>query len=400
MTLFAYKAVDARGRMVRGELDVPGVIDLDLRLRRLGLDLVVGRPARRLFAFSRGGVRRADLINVCFHLEQFLAAGLPLIESLTDLRDSLHHRRLRQVISELIESIHGGASLSQAMACHPRVFGEVFRSLVRAGEDTGRLADVLKNLIDTLKWEDELAAQMRRLALYPAIVGAVVLGVTAFLATVLVPQVAGFIRNMGQSVPLETRLLIAFSEMIAGYWWALLTMPVAVLVVVHSLARAYPSVRYRRDAALLGLPIVGPILRKIVFSRVAGVFALMYASGITVLEAVRSAETAAGNRVVADGLRIVARQIGEGRNVAAAFQGAGLFPPLVIRMLHVGEMTGALDTALANVRYFYDREVREGIARMQVMIEPALTAFLGLVLGWVMLAVLGPVYDVIARLKI
>ena len=400
MTVFAYKAVDARGRTVRGEIDTPGVTDLDLRLRRMGLDLVTGRPARKFFARSRGGVRRVDLINVCFHLEQFLAAGVPLIESLADLRDSLPHRRLREVLSEVIESIHGGASLSQAMAHHPRVFGEVFRSLVRAGEDAGRLPDVLKSLIDTLKWEDELAAQMRRLTLYPALIGVIVLSVTVFVATVLVPQVAAFMRNMGQSVPIETRLLIAFSEIVAGYWWALLATPVAIVVSLHALARAYPAVRFRRDALLLSLPVVGKVLQKIIFSRVAGVFALMYASGITVLDAVRGAEAAAGNRVIADGLRIVARQIGEGRNVAAAFQGAGLFPPLVIRMLHVGETTGALDAALASVRYFYDREVRESIARMQVMIEPVLTAFLGLVLGWVMLAALGPIYDVIAKLKI
>jgi type IV pilus assembly protein PilC len=145
---------------------------------------------------------------------------------------------------------------------------------------------------------------------------------------------------------------------------------------------------------------VGPILRKIILSRFASVFALMYSSGITILDAIRSSEETAGNLVIQEGLRAAGQQIGEGKNVTAAFQDVGLFPPLVIRMLRVGENTGALDTALLNVSYFYNREVREGIGRVQVMIEPALTIVLGLILGWVMLSVLGPIYDTISKIKI
>jgi len=399
MTLFAYKAVDPRGRRMSGALDAASVGDLDTRLRRRGLDLVDGRPARRA-VFARRRVGRVELIHFCFHLEQLLGAGLPLLESLADLRDGITHPQLREVVAGLIESIHGGANLSQAMAAHPQVFGEVFRSLVKAGEDTGRLPEILKNLTVTLTWEDELATQTRRLALYPALAGVVVAGATLFLLIVLVPQLAGFFRGMGQSVPLATRVLIFLSTVVTEYGVALLAALTATVVGAVVFVRANAAMRARLDALLIALPGIGPVVERIILARVAGVLALMYASGITILDAVRGTEAVAGNRVIADGLRRVAREIDAGRSLTAAFEGTGLFPPLVIRMLRIGEQTGALDAALANVSQFYHRDVREAIARIQVLIEPVLTALLGLVLGAVMLAVLGPIYDIIAKLKV
>jgi type IV pilus assembly protein PilC len=169
---------------------------------------------------------------------------------------------------------------------------------------------------------------------------------------------------------------------------------------VRFAARTNPAVRYQIDRLKLAMPVSGEILRKIILSRFASIFALMYASGITILDAIRSSEEITGNVVIQEGLKLAGQQIGEGKNVTAAFQEIGLFPPLVVRMLRVGESTGALDTALLNVSYFYNREVRESIAKIQVMIEPALTVFLGLILGWVMLSVLGPIYDVITKIKV
>jgi type IV pilus assembly protein PilC len=165
------------------------------------------------------------------------------------------------------------------------------------------------------------------------------------------------------------------------------------------MVRSNPAARLRFDNAKLRLPLLGAILRKIILSRFASVFAMMYASGISILDSLRASEGIVGNEVVRNGLRQVGEMIGEGQSITAAFQTVGLFPPLVIRMLKVGENTGALDTALVNVGYFYGRDVRESIGRIQALIEPAMTIVLGLILGWVMLSVLGPVYDTITKLK-
>jgi type IV pilus assembly protein PilC len=400
MALFTYKAIDPRGKAALGQIEALNVVDLEMRLKRMGLDLVTGLPTRRGGAMLRSGsIKRQDLINFCFHLEQLTSAGVPLIDSLADLRDSVENTRFKEVISGVMESIQGGSGFSNALGEYPEVFSPVFASLVRAGEATGRLGDVLKSLTETLKWEDELSAQTRKLIMYPAFVGSIVLMVTFFLMIYLVPQMVGFIKNMGQQIPFQTRLLIGVSAFFVEYWWALIAGPVILVFAVKFVARTNPNVNYQIDRLKLRVPVLGAILRKIIMSRFASTFALMYSSGITILDAIRNSEETAGNRVIQEGLRLAGQQIADGKSVTAAFSDVGLFPPLVIRMLRVGETTGALDNALLNVSYFFNREVRDSIAKIQVMIEPALTVFLGAILGWVMLSVLGPIYDVITKVK-
>jgi type IV pilus assembly protein PilC len=400
MPLYTYKAINTRGKSVVGRTEAVNPFDLEQRLLRMGLDLVYGLPTSQTAKLIGGGrVSRSDLINFCFHMEQLAGAGVPVVEGLVDLRDSLENQRFREVISGLLESIEGGRNLSQALAEFPEVFSKVFVSLVRSGEQTGRLAEVLKSLNESLKWEDELAAQTKKLILYPAFVGSIVLLVTFFLMIYLVPQMTGFIRNMGQDIPLQTQILIAVSNFCIDYWWAVIAAPFVLWFGVKFAARANPAVAYALDHYKISMPLVGPILKKIILSRFASSFAMMYSSGITVLDAIRSCEEIVGNRPVEHALRGAGQQIAEGKNLTVAFQDAGLFPPLVIRMLRIGENTGALDTALLNVSYFYNREVRESIGKVQAMIEPALTVVLGAILGWVMLSVLGPVYDTISKMK-
>ena len=400
MPLFTYKAVDARGKNVLGRVEAVNLFDLEQRLSRMGLDLVSGAPSghrSRLIGGRR--VTRQDLINFCFHLEQLASAGVPVIEGLADLRESVDNPRFREVVSGLIESIEGGRNLSAALGEYPEVFGKVFVSLVRSGEQTGRLPEVLKSLTESIKWEDELAAQTKKLMMYPAFVGSIVLLVTFFLMIYLVPQMTGFMRNMGQDIPLQTRLLMAVSGFFVDYWWAILALPFVAWFGLKLAMKHNPGVQFTLDHYKLAAPVIGPILRKIILSRFASSFAMMYSSGITVLDAIRSCEEIVGNKPLENALRIAGQQIADGKNLTAAFSDLGLFPPLVIRMLRIGENTGALDTALLNVSYFYNREVRESIGKVQAMIEPALTLVLGAILGWVMLSVLGPVYDAISKMK-
>lgn len=401
MRRYSYKAIDASGRTARGQLEAHNLRDLEQRLGSLGLELVTGRPCEATARAARHGrFRRRELIDFCFHLEQLSAAGIPLIEGLGDLRDSVESPRERDVVADLIESIRGGKNLSQSLAEHPEAFNEVFVSLVRTGEQAGKLPEVLRNLAAQLRWEDELAAHTRKLLLYPAFVGGVVLAVTLFLLIYVVPQMAGFIASLGHAVPLQTRMLVRASELCVAYWWAMIALPVALVIGVRVVARSDERAGYALDRCKISLPLIGPLLRKIILSRFAASFALMYGSGIMVLDAMRLTEGILGNRPLRDALRAAGRQVSEGKTLAHAFADAALFPPLVVRMLRIGENTGALDTALLNVSYFYNREVREAIGRLQSMIEPVLTIMLGAILAWVMLAVLGPVYDTISAMKL
>jgi type IV pilus assembly protein PilC len=399
MTLYAYKAMNADGRVIMGRIDAMNAVDLEMRLKRMELDYIRGNPVRQGGLFGGQGVTRRELINFCFHLEQLTRAGVPIRDGLTDLRDSLENPHFREVIAGMIESIDGGKTLSQAMTEHPRVFDNVFVSLVSAGENTGKLQEVLKNLVESLKWQDELAAQTKKLIMYPAFMGTVVVAVVLFMMIYLVPKMVGFIKSTGHDLPLHTKILLATSNFFVDYWYIAIGLPLLTVVGLTALVRTNPAARYRFDEAKLRLPVIGAILRKIILSRFAGVFAMMYASGISILESLHATEGVVGNLVIRRGLERVAEMIAEGQSITVAFQNVGLFSPLVVRMLRVGENTGGLDTALTNVGYFYGRDVRESIGRVQAMIEPTMTVILGVILGWVMLSVLGPIYDTITKMK-
>jgi type IV pilus assembly protein PilC len=399
MSLYAYKAMDGGGRTIFGRMDAINPIDLEMRLKRMDLDLINGDPVKQ-GGFGGAKITRRELIAFCFHLEQLSRAGVPIIESLADLRDSLENPRFREVLADLIESVEGGKTISQALAGHPKVFDSVFVSLIKAGEESGNLPDVLNNLTESLKWQDELAAQTKKLIMYPAFMGIVVVLVTLFMMLYLVPKMVNFIKNMGQELPFHTKLLIGTSDFFINYWFIVLGLPLVLGTAITFAVKTNPKARYRYDAVQLNLPWIGEIFKKIILSRFAGVFAMMYSSGISVLDSIRTTQGIVGNAVIRDGLQKVEEMISDGQNITVAFQNVGLFPPLVIRMLRVGENTGSLDTALSNVSYFYNRDVRESITRVQAMIEPAMTMIVGVILGWVMLSVLGPIYDTISKLKI
>ncbi|HPT50461.1 MAG TPA: type II secretion system F family protein [Accumulibacter sp.] len=399
MPLYTYKAVNPEGRMVFGRIDALNIVDLEMRLKRMELDLINGEPVNNRTLFANAGVPRREIIHFCFHLQQLVRAGVPVLEGLTDLRDSLEHPRFREVVAMLIESIEGGQTLSQAMESHRRVFDRVFVSLIRSGETSGRLAEVLQSLNESLRWEDELASQTKKMLTYPAFVGTIVLAATFFLMVYMVPQLKMFVKNMGQELPMQTRILFFVSDLLVGYWYVPLLLPIVVAISIRFLLTRNPLARVRFDELKLRLPLLGEILRKIVLSRFANTFALLYSSGIPILESIRTTQGVVGNLVIQQGLERVEQLIGEGQNVTAAFHSTGFFPPLVIRMLRVGENTGALDNALMNVSYFYTRDVRESVQKMQQLVEPALTVIMGALLGWIMLSVLGPVYDVISKIK-
>ncbi len=399
MPLMQYKAMDERGRISTGRMEAANAADLELRLERMGLDLVNFAEAKiRASASSGARIPRRELIGFCFQLEQLLSSGVPVLEGLVDLRDSVEDRNLREVIAGMIESIEGGKTLSGAMDEFPQVFDGVFVNLVRAGEFSGQVGAVLQKITETLKWQDEQAAQVKKLLMYPTFVGLVVILVLAFLMTYLVPQLVGFIKNMGQELPWHTQVLIAISNVFVNYWWVIVISPVIIGMTVMLLYKASPGFQYAVDDFKLRVWVLGPILKKIILARFANYFALMYASGITVLDCVRISEGLVGNKAVEEATRRAGRQIADGASISAGFESTGLFPPLVLRMLRVGENTGALDTALLNISYFYNRDVDESMQRLQSMIGPVMTVVLGGVLGWVILSVLGPIYDLISQI--
>ena len=400
MPSYRYRAVDASGVIVEGNLDATNERTLDAQLQHSGLEMLrCAEQGRGLFR-RRSSVSRKDLIGFCFHMEQMTRAGLPILEALADLRDSVDNAAFQEVIGNLIAAVEVGNTMSQAMAEYPHVFDDVFVNLVAVGEESGELPGVMLKLTESLKWQDELMAKAKTVIMYPAFVGVVVFGVMLFMMLYVVPQMVDFIKEMGQTLPIHTRALIAFSSFLTSHWWWVVPLPFVVGLLIKVRADRSDSFRFTVDGWKLRLWYVGPIFSKVVLSRFASYFSLCYGAGLDVLNSLRIGEDIVGNAVVRKGIQDMSSYIADGKSLSQSIEATGMFPPLVVRMVRMGESTGLLDNALQNVSYFYDREVTESIDRLKAMIEPAMTVVLGGIMGWIMLSVLGPIYETISSIGI
>jgi type IV pilus assembly protein PilC len=401
LATYDYRAIDQKGQNAKGQMDALNEADLEIRLERMGLDLITFKEAEKSKSpLSKNRVSNRDLVMFCFQLEQLTTAGVPILEGLSDLQESTMNPYFQKVLGSISSEVEGGKMLSEALSSHPDVFNEVFVSLVGAGEQTGQLATVFDNLSNTLKWQDELFAQTKRLLAYPLFVFVVVMAAVTFLMIFLVPEMVKFIGSLGQELPLNTKILIAVSNAFVNYWWLFITIPIVLVLLGMSWVKSSDDARYKFDYFKLKLPMTGDILNKIIMARFARYFALMYQTGIPVLQAIKTCEKIVGNKVVADALSRAHAQINAGDSMSESFRNAGLFPPLVVRMIKVGENSGALDKSLLNISYFYDRDVNELMQKMLKMLEPALTVVLGLILMFIMVSVLGPVYDSFSHMKL
>ncbi len=401
MATYDYRAIDQSGLNAKGQIDALNEADLEIRLERMGLDLITFKETDKAKSpLAKNKVSNRDLVMFCFQLEQLTTAGVPILEGLSDLQESTANPYFQKVLGAISAEVEGGKMLSEALSSHPDVFNEVFVNLVGAGEQTGQLSTVFDNLSNTLKWQDELFAQTKRLLAYPLFVFIVVMAAVAFLMIYLVPEMVKFIGSLGQELPLNTKILIAVSNAFVDYWWLFIIIPVIAFIGITAWIKSSADARYKFDYFKLKLPMTGDILNKIIMARFARYFALMYQTGIPVLQAIKTCERIVGNKVIADALNRAHAQINAGDSMSESFRNAGLFPPLVVRMIKVGENSGALDKSLLNISYFYDRDVNELMQKMLKMLEPALTVILGLILMFIMVSVLGPVYDSFSHMKI
>lgn len=398
MALYNYRATTIGGQINKGQIEALHELDLEAQLKSVGLLLVSAKALKSRQRIVKRMPRR-EVIDFFFQLEMLVRAGVPLLTSLGDLRNESEFPTSRDLSSGLYEKIEAGSTFGEAVAAYPGVFSPTIISLIRSGEVTGQLPDVLKEIVRSLKWQDEMATQTKKLLMYPSFVMVVIGGVVFFLMIYLVPQLVGFLTNMGQEIPLQTRILIGLSRFFVNYWWVMLIAPPVLVAVIAALAAAFPGVRYRLHQIQLNIPYVGPVLKKMILARFADTFALMYRTGIPLIEGLVYCQQISSNLVIQQAVRRARERVINGTTLSESFAAEMLFPSLVIRMLKVGESTGALDAALNNISYFYTRDIDESVGKVQAMIEPALTVVMGLILGWIMLAVLGPIYDTIAKMK-
>lgn len=395
MEKYKYRAVNENGRPIRGVLTAANETDLFARLQTTGLELISCSPVKsKTGAFSVGKkVKLRELIQFFMNLKQMQGAGIPLLDALADLRDTADKDAFRDILSEIYRDVSEGSALSEAMANHPRVFGNLEVSLVASSEESGDLKEACAQLVSYLKWVDAMQVRVRKATRYPIILLTVVFGTVFIMMWKVVPQIVGFIRTLDQELPFSTTSLIATSDFFVAYWIWILTIPIILIVISVLLARTSDGFAYRLDALALKLPIMGNLIRKINIARFAQTFGALFQGGIDVLKALDAATNTVGNRVLREGLKNVQRYVKSGDSLSESLNKSGEFPSMVVRMVRVGEESGGLTDVLNQVSEFYTNDVDEEVQKVITMIEPSLTAILGGMILWIAVGVFGPIYS-------
>lgn len=401
MPHYKYKAIDLKGKFIQGSLDAGNVPDLEFRLEKMEMDLVTFKQKEHgSDLFGRNKIGRRDLINFAFYLEQLTRAGVPILEGLADLRDGEENPSFRDVVTGVIEAIEGGNTFSEALGLYPKIFDDVFVSLIKVGERSGKMSEVLVDITNTLKWQDELIAKATKIMTYPAVSGSLVLAVLMFMMIFLVPDIMSGIVGLGGEIPFETRALMATSQFLVEFWYLVIATPFVAFFVISYFYKTSSTARFKIDGMLLKIWIIGPVSEKIKISRFTRYFALMFASGITVLDAINLSKSVVSNSVLEDGIDRAWQQISEGGSISESFKNIGIFPPLVVRMLRVGESSGQMDKSLNNVSYFFDRDINDSIDKLEPMVQTAMMATIGIFVLWLVMSVMGPIYDTISTIQI
>jgi type IV pilus assembly protein PilC len=376
-------------------------MDLEARLKDLGLDLVDAKEvrSRSKSAGKNTKVKTKDLIIMCMHLEQLDRAGVPLHDALADVRDSTESAKLKDVLTGVYESVKTGILFSKALSAYPRVFNDVFVGLIAAGEKTGNLSMSFVHLGEHLKWSDDLRRKVKKATRYPIVLLLVLSGVITALMMFTVPKMLDFIKSQGFDIPLHTRALIAVSDAFASYWYLILGTPVIAIFMLMLFYRINEGFAYRIDALALKMPLIGPVIRKIDMARFTHFFAVMFNSGIDVIESLHSARGVVNNRILKESINLVITNVTDGNSITSSLRLSHQFPNLVIRMFKVGEDSGNLNDALENINFFYNREVNDAVDSLVGAIQPILTVVMGALIFWIIAAVFGPLYQSFSKMK-
>lgn len=398
---YQYTGMNRFGKRVNGHIQAINPQDLEQRLTALSVDLIAFKEVKPglLASLGKRKVEKRDVIVITTQFRQLLSAGVPLMEILDDLRNTYESDAVREMLGAIYEAMEGGSLFSEALANYQKEFGTVYISLVAVGEQTGQLEKILVNLETMMKWEQTMTAKAKKVMIYPSIVALVVLGVVILMMVFVVPELVGFIQEMGGELSFATLSLISVSGFMQAYLLEILLAPFVIYFTLLAWVSRSKDFQLKLDEWVFKLSIVGPVMYNIKIARIANTLGVMYAAGVNFTEALRMSAKVAGNLYLAQNVEQAIRLIEDGMPIYKAFEQATVFPSMGLRMLKVGELSGNMDEALSNVSEYYDGEAKEMIDKIEPAIEPILTIVMAIVVGWVMMAVLGPVYDTISQVQ-
>ena len=397
MFRYRYKALDQNGKTVNGKMSAENPAELLTMLRANSLELI-SYSQDKIGSGLFGRIKTADLISIFVHLEQLEKAGVSIIDSIADLKENGDTAKIRNLMHEIHEAIKNGSLFSESLGKHPEIFNKIYLGLIAMGEKTGNLANAFSSIIEDIKWNNDInrkTAKAIRGPMFGILVMFVVLGV---MTSVVVPKVTAFLTAQDIKLPLITVALISFSNFMKNYWYLMVVIPISIYIFIKILQLS-ENIAIKIDTLKLFIPVFGPIIRKIDSAKFCQFFALTFRSGLGVLECLDSACGVIKNKAIKRAIMLVKEQVSDGQSMTKSIGATGYFPSLVVRMFKVGEESGNMESALQNIKFFYDREINDSIDKIVGMIQPTITLVMGMMIGWITIAVFGPIYGTFSNIK-
>lgn len=398
MPKYTYIAKNKAGRSYKGSIEAQNEETLRKKLKNTGFYVTSVKRDKEIFTLAPKRVRQGDLVIFSRQFSSMIDAGLSILVCLKALEKQTENPALREVIGKVGADIEAGVSLSSAMGKHPAVFSDFFIALIRAGETAGMLNEILGRLADYLEKQDILKRTVSGAFAYPAIVGILALLVVSFLVIVIVPIFKNVYDRMNLTLPLPTLFLIGLSNFVRFFWWLLLLLTGGI-VFAYRRIKDNPVFRSKADELKINLPIFGPLIRKAVVARFIRTFADMISSGIVLLESLKIAGKVAANRAVSEVVSMMENSVRSGGRISDALQEQDIFPAMAVQMMVSGEESGKLDFMLKKAADLLDRDVDDTVKRLVIKIEPLMTFFLAVLVGFIAIAIYLPIFDVIRQME-
>ncbi len=393
-TTYVWKGKSPKGEILTGEYEADDRQEVSeyLRKRRVIITSVRKKPKEITISFlQRTGVKVKDLCVFTRQFATMVNAGLPLVQCLDVLGRQMDKAHFKSVINQVMMDVESGSTLAEGLEKHPRVFSDLFTNMVAAGEAGGILDNILTRLAVYLEKADALQRKVKGAMLYPSIVLFVAVGACIFMLVGVIPVFAKMFADFGGELPGPTRFVMSLSGFMRSYWWTLVLGIGAIVLAVRQY-RNTDSGRLRTDKLMLRLPIIGTVLRKSAVARFTRTLGTLIGSGVPILQGLEITSKTAGNRVIQDAIDQVSTSISQGDTIAEPLRECGVFPPMVVQMISIGEQTGSLDEMLSKIADFYDDEVDAAVEALTSAIEPVMIVVMGTMVGGMLVAMYLPIF--------
>ena len=398
MANFKYRAINQDGKYVTGKIAADNPSELMSLLKSSEMELVSYRKERNRGTALFGGLKSTELVTIFIHLEQLDRAGVSIIDSIQDLKETADSSKIKNLMQELYESIKNGNLFSESLAKRPEIFKPTYIGLISMGEKTGNLSNSFLNIIEDIKWNIEIRRKTRKAIMGPLFGIILMFSVLGIMTAVVVPKVTGFLAAQSIGLPFLTVALISFSNFVQTYWFLIVTTPPAIWAFMRILGK-FPKLSVKIDYLKLKVPIFGPIITKIESAKFCQFFSMTFKSGLGVLECLDSSSVTLKNKAIKGAISFVRQQVSDGQSLSGSISATKFFPNLVVRMFKVGEESGNMESSLKNIKYFYDKEINDSIERIVSLIQPTITIIMGGMIAWIAVAVFGPIYSTFSNLQ-